>query len=351
MIMPCDLNRPFAFISYSSRDKERVWADVYYLQKKGYNLWIDTNLKATDSTWKEAALTAISNINCEMVIFYLSESSAVSVPCLNELNRCEEPETLATHNGHRVPLLVVDVKEVRDIAEFRNDVFRQIKENPDFDAQEKNLKAATLTTLMDRNIPNNDKLRILSACKRAEADYYGEIQKYLDRVKKYSAQERYDYLVALLNRRSNYEVVFHWLDLLDIVPAVLLQAFFYKTGICKTADADKAKNLLTWVDMMPDDLFGKENLSWMEKGVRCRQEGRIEQGVAYFLMESMSSGEPEGYFEAGKLWMKLDNYEFTRKCLELARELGHSGAANLYAKICTISEEQFHTLVKMQKKS
>lgn len=350
-ILPCDLNRPFAFISYSSKDKERVWADVYHLQKLGYNLWIDTNLKATDATWKEAALEAISNINCEIVIFYLSKSSVVSVPCLKELNRCVEPETMATHNGNRVPLLIVDVEEITDITEFRDTVFRGIKENPDYDAEEKGVKAATLTTLMDRNIPNNDKLRILTVSKRTQDSYYGEIQKYLDHVKKYSEIELYEYLVTLLDRRSNYEVVLHWLELTDMVPSVLLQAFLYGNGYGKGANPDKAKKLLAWVDMMPDDLENEGNLSWMEKGMLCRQNGDIERGVAYFLMESMSTGTPEGYFLAGKLWMKLDNYEFTKKSLELAKELGHSGADDLYGKLCGISEEQFHALVKRQKKA
>ena len=32
LILPCDENRPYVFVSYSSVDKDIVWEDVVYLQ-------------------------------------------------------------------------------------------------------------------------------------------------------------------------------------------------------------------------------------------------------------------------------------------------------------------------------
>lgn len=348
-ILPCDLNRPFAFISYSSQDKHRVWEDVYYLQEKGYNLWIDTNLKATDDTWQKAALEAISNINCEIVIFYLSKSSVISEPCLKELCQRKMPDTLATHNGKEVPLLIVDVEEIKNVIDFRNNVHKEIKENKTYSVTEKGKKASTLTTLMDEHIPNNDKLRVLSNQNHREGVYYQEILKHLDSVAKNTVEENYNFLIYLLSKRSNYEIVAHWLEKIDIVPAIILLVFLYQTEMCTGKDIDKVNSLLMWIDMIPDEVCNTENLSWIEKGCLCMEENNMERAVAYFLMDSMENKTPEGYYQAGRVWMKLDNYEFTKKCLQLAKELGHVGAGNLYKTICGFSEEKFHSVVKAAK--
>lgn len=53
----CDTNAPFVFISYSAKDGERVSADALELQRRGYNVWLDSrNLDRTKASWKMDAL-------------------------------------------------------------------------------------------------------------------------------------------------------------------------------------------------------------------------------------------------------------------------------------------------------
>lgn len=65
-IAPCDIERPYIFISYSSADSDLVWRDVLEFQKRGFNIWLDekiwTKPKAPGKTtrWKRCrTLTAV----------------------------------------------------------------------------------------------------------------------------------------------------------------------------------------------------------------------------------------------------------------------------------------------------
>ena len=85
-LLPCDVESPYVFVSYSSKDKEIVWADVVELQHRGYNLWIDeANLDMTKDSWEEDALKAIESSNCVLLAFYVSRNSLTSEACLNEI--------------------------------------------------------------------------------------------------------------------------------------------------------------------------------------------------------------------------------------------------------------------------
>ena len=71
-IISCDVQKPYIFVSYSSNDKEVVWADVLEFQKQGYNVWLDEkNLDKTKASWKEDALLAIQDMYCMLVVFFM----------------------------------------------------------------------------------------------------------------------------------------------------------------------------------------------------------------------------------------------------------------------------------------
>ena len=81
-IHPCDTSRRYVFISYSSEDADLVWRDVLEFQRQGYNVWLDEkNLDKTKSSWKADALNAIEDMECELVVFYVSSSSLRSTAC------------------------------------------------------------------------------------------------------------------------------------------------------------------------------------------------------------------------------------------------------------------------------
>ena len=87
--MACDMERPFAFISYSHDDYDsQIVMNVFkQLMSKGYNLWIDTaNMPADEYTWKKSARNALRNKNCKMAFFFRSESSMMKETIAKELS-------------------------------------------------------------------------------------------------------------------------------------------------------------------------------------------------------------------------------------------------------------------------
>lgn len=84
---PCDVTRPYIFVSYSSADEETVCRDVLTLQRHGYNLWIDIkNLDKRQPSWHDSALDAATAYNSSLVLFYVSRHSLTSMPCFEELD-------------------------------------------------------------------------------------------------------------------------------------------------------------------------------------------------------------------------------------------------------------------------
>lgn len=86
---PCDLERPFAFISYAHADiDEQIVRNVFIkLYDRGYNLWIDTaNIPKDSRPWYAAANEALLNSeNCKLALFFRSEESLVRPAIKEEL--------------------------------------------------------------------------------------------------------------------------------------------------------------------------------------------------------------------------------------------------------------------------
>ena len=86
--MKCNMDKPFAFISYSHDDNDsQIVMNVFKnLISRGHNLWIDTaNMPADEHTWKKSARDALRNRNCKLAFFFRSESSMVKETIAKEL--------------------------------------------------------------------------------------------------------------------------------------------------------------------------------------------------------------------------------------------------------------------------
>lgn len=86
--MKCNMEKPFAFISYSHDDYDsQIVMNVFkQLMGRGHNLWIDTaNMPADEHTWKKSARDALRNRNCKLAFFFRSESSMVKETIAKEL--------------------------------------------------------------------------------------------------------------------------------------------------------------------------------------------------------------------------------------------------------------------------
>lgn len=86
--MKCDMDKPYAFISYSHDDYDsQIVMNVFkQLTSRGHNLWIDTaNMPADEHTWKKSARDALRNKNCKIAFFFRSESSMIKNTIAKEL--------------------------------------------------------------------------------------------------------------------------------------------------------------------------------------------------------------------------------------------------------------------------
>ena len=142
-IQPCNMDESYIFISYSAKDSQRVWQDVLKFQQMGYNVWLDEkNLDKTQPSWRADALEAIRDLNCSLMVFYVSRNSLVSQPCFSELACTVEDYTKAVHFGP-VKFVAVDVEPINDIVEFSREVYMEIRKK-DIPKADKTTQAITL---------------------------------------------------------------------------------------------------------------------------------------------------------------------------------------------------------------
>lgn len=176
-IRPCDMDEPFVFVSYSSKDSARVWEDVIHFQRLGYNVWLDEkNLDKTKSSWRLDALEAIRDINCSLVVFYVSRHSLVSQACFAELQSTVEETTQATHNGP-VKFVAVDAEPIDDIIQFQQEVYAQVRSDREISKEEKTGRLLTLRKCIEQFFDsNNEKVRVKAmGLPNRKMDYYEEI--------------------------------------------------------------------------------------------------------------------------------------------------------------------------------
>ena len=348
-IRPCDMDRPYAFISYCSKDSNVVWRDVYYLQNLGYNIWIDKNLKETDNSWKKGAMEAIENIECKLVIFYLSESSVTSVPCLEELKCRESRETCNNHGGESIPWIAVEVNPIQNISIFRKEVFQKISSNLGIAREKKNTMASTMSQLMDDFFPDENKVRIKSKNDDSKRyDYYLKIEENFmqSKVAKFSDEDIYETSLSMLNNAA-FDLtamdMLQWCaDEKKYLPAILMLAFINETGACGKKEHEKAQSYLMW-----GSFWEKEN-NWKVKGAEYKRKQMYEEAAAFYSAHGIQNASEEGFLEAAKMWMKMKpaHFLFTKKCAEEAAKLGSEEGKKLFGALRHMKETEFAERMK-----
>ena len=185
-LRPCDTSKPYAFMSYSSKDAETVWRDALFLQEQGCNIWIDeANVDKRKPSWKHDALSAISHYNCVLMLFYVSRSSLTSSPCLGEISNTVSKETASLHIADgKVPFVAVDAERIGHIGEFMNSVYDEIRNGGDPEAVKKTKLENMYSFRTSWFPPDNERVRIKNYSEYAvPIEYYNEIKKELDRQK------------------------------------------------------------------------------------------------------------------------------------------------------------------------
>lgn len=345
-ILPCNMNKPFAFVSYKSEDSIYVWDNVYELQKRGYNLWIDIglNLNPNDKSW-EKALKVIEDINCALIMFFLSKDSVKSKYCLKELRKSEDPETMITHNGKKIPILIIETEKIGKINDFRNMIFEMIRNDQKLSNNnaEKNEQSKTLYSVIEEFIPSDDILRILSKdSDTRRTDFYSDIETILqfNGIAPFGRNELYCQGVHFLQHQAEYLAGIKYLQMginddVNFVPSYIIMAFIKMYNLYGQSDLIQAKEYLDWAE------FLEPSNHWFDNGMVLKKCGRVEEAVAYLMASSIKTNNPAGYLEAAKIWIKLGNQVFACKCAEAAYKLGSRKGHEIFIALSRINTLEF----------
>lgn len=175
-IKEVNLEKPFVFVSYSKKDAEKVYPTVLELQKKGVNLWLDTNLIGTEGTsWQDNAFNVINEFNCKKILFFMSVNSFFSVPVCAELAYTINEDVINNHAGENVNIVpisvdggnignVFDICRTKYLSEFTkkldnefDDIFKACMDGINDIRVSRNTNKGGLITIIIKNIFNNDK--------------------------------------------------------------------------------------------------------------------------------------------------------------------------------------------------
>lgn len=167
-IKPCNIDMDYIFVSYSGKDSEYVWTDVLELQRRGYNVWLDEkNIDKTKESWKDDALKAIEDVNCQLLLFYVSQHSLCSEACYNEVMHTNAEQTKEIHFGS-VKVIVVEVEAMDDLVSYCNNIHKRLRQN-EMEKKEKMSRIQTLHHFLYNFFQgNNERIRV--HCRSGKTD-------------------------------------------------------------------------------------------------------------------------------------------------------------------------------------
>ncbi len=335
----CDLDHPYVFVSYSSQDRALVWEDVGRLQRRGFNVWLDeVNLDKTKGSWREDALAAISDLNCMLVVFYLSRGSLTSGPCYRELSHTASQEARELHFGP-VPFVVVEAEPIGDLPGLILDLQRQVREaNLDKDTKTRQVQA--LHRFREEFFPDNDRIRLAAKNRPGrigsyEEDLEAELRK-LRPCPRFSVEKRYRKAVEHIGAGSCTRALPHLQACHEAgyVPGRLLLAHLYHAGLIP-GGAAQARSL--WQLVEQQEPAG----GWSATGLREFQAKFYSEALAYWLAAGDRFRDAGAYFQASKVWVKKGNRRLTLDLIRQASRLGYPRAEEFLNRLQVKSDEEF----------
>ena len=338
-LLPCDVESPYVFVSYSSKDKEIVWDDVVELQHRGYNLWIDeANLDMTKDSWEEDALKAIESSNCVLLAFYVSRNSLTSEACLNEIETTKGELTIKKHFGN-VPFFAIECENINNIGDYIQSNVEKIQSS-NLEKREKDKLIPILFDFSKRWFtPDNKKVRIHSKYDRNRfSDYFEDIEiefKRHQREAKFKPERLYRFAVDNIVKENLYSAIkLLMIGAKSYLPASLLLSHFLRNSL-EFKDDEQAKQLWNLVERtIPSHTWGQRGKE--EEMRRCYSEA-----IAWLLAFGEKYRQPEYLYDASKNWVKKGCKEQTVAVLKLAAAMGYEKASLFLPVIQRESKEKF----------
>lgn len=110
----CDRTMPYLYITYSTRDAEKVYPAVKALQEAGINVWIDVPQNFnTGKGYNSSIFEALEAPECKGILFFMTESSMTSAQTCKEIAYADSPNVKQTHN-FGLALTIVELFDLED---------------------------------------------------------------------------------------------------------------------------------------------------------------------------------------------------------------------------------------------
>ena len=338
-LLPCDMESPFVFVSYCSQNRDVVWNDVANLQGRGVNLWVDEpNLDKRKPSWKDDALRAIANFNCELLVFYLSKESLVSEACLNELRETFDEAALATHNMKPVNVIVVEVESVANIVDYMDQTYAGIAALP-VDSEEKGRRSKVLTGFR-HFFQSNEKVRIRSKSSYFDADeYYEEFENQFSFCKHsvfMSKEQQYRHAIdCIVMGRYNWATrLLHMGAKQEYLPALLMLAHLVNTK--KYIGPISQTSMSMW--RLAEEFHPSS--AWKDTAKMYTLNKYYSEALAYLVACGEYLKDVPSFLAAGQLWLGKGSLEESLSALRSAAQLGDPRAEPLLSKFKSLSQSE-----------
>ena len=110
----CDRTMPYLYITYSTRDADKVYPAVKALQEAGINVWIDVPQNFnTGKGYNSSIFEALEAPECKGILFFMTESSMTSAQTCKEIAYADSPNVKQTHN-FGLALTIVELFDLED---------------------------------------------------------------------------------------------------------------------------------------------------------------------------------------------------------------------------------------------
>ncbi|MFI3283776.1 MAG: TIR domain-containing protein [Erysipelotrichaceae bacterium] len=104
---PCDIKKPYIFISYSSKDWKYVYPHVIKMKFQGINVWIDIELENhSGEKWNTTVKQVLMKHQLKMMIFFMSKNAFTSGPIFQELLFSQKDKFAGGPNKNFTPYLI-----------------------------------------------------------------------------------------------------------------------------------------------------------------------------------------------------------------------------------------------------
>lgn len=190
-----DKDEKYVFISYSHKDREKIYPTVLEWMRAGYNIYLDLDFEnhSSDANWVDLMQKRIQSNSCELVVCFYSENYCFSYPAMIELLTIRSNETIKKRESSNSPKVPVDIIELDN---------KPNKEGKNFSSQEVKDKYKGYFEDLKKNIGEvlwNNNTKEEKVCRVGLETLYEDEENIREKVEESIAQLKESYIEGMSN--------------------------------------------------------------------------------------------------------------------------------------------------------